>query len=124
MITIIYSAIDGYRAKRKFKTLAGARRYAQERVGANPEIGTGYAVSGDAVGKVEVFGDASLSDLFPSGPVSGPPKIYVVGALGAYFTSKQDAQAAISAAIAEDHGFPRDGDLDIQECDVTADDFR
>lgn len=65
-ITISYTAVDGFKEARSFKTLAGARRYAHQRVGANPEMGTYYAVSGDGVGKVTVLGSVKLDDLFPA----------------------------------------------------------
>jgi hypothetical protein len=64
VIKIRYSSVDGVRMLRSFSTLKGARRYAQERVGKNPTIGCGYAVSDDGVGKIEVYGDTKLSDLF------------------------------------------------------------
>jgi len=63
-ITIRYSSIDCCRKTRKFKTLAGARRFAQKMIGKTPEMGSYYAVSGDGVGKVEVSG-AFLHELFP-----------------------------------------------------------
>lgn len=65
-ITVSVRAIDGYRTTRRFKTLAGAQRFAQERVGETPEIshGLGYAVAADGVVKVSVDG-ATLRDLFP-----------------------------------------------------------
>lgn len=65
MIKVRYSAVDGYRARtHRFATLAGAQRYAHERVGAHPEVGCGYAVSGDGVGRVRVEG-CTLAALFP-----------------------------------------------------------
>jgi hypothetical protein len=65
MITVRYTSIDRCCIVRQFKTLAAARKFAVHYVGSTPEIGTGYAVSGDGVGKVTVTG-ASLADLFPS----------------------------------------------------------
>lgn len=65
MITVYYSAVDGFRKTRKFKTLKGARKFAHDYIGPHPEIGRGYAVSGDGVGKIEVDG-AALDDLFPA----------------------------------------------------------
>lgn len=62
-ITITYQAWDGYRARRVFKTLKGARRYAVERVGETPDFGSGYAVSFDGVGVVYAEG-CSLAELF------------------------------------------------------------
>lgn len=63
-ITVRYSAIDGYSKSRSFKTLAGACRFAHHYVGEHPDMGSGYAVSFDGVGKVTVRG-ASLAALFP-----------------------------------------------------------
>jgi hypothetical protein len=63
-ITVTYRAVDGFRRRRVFKTLAGARRFAQRYVGEHPDVGTSYAVSPDGVGTVYVAG-ATLGDLFP-----------------------------------------------------------
>jgi hypothetical protein len=66
-IKVHYSSIDGCRETRTFKTLKGARRYAQEMVGEHPEMGSRYAVSGDGVGKVTITAMGhSLASLFPS----------------------------------------------------------
>jgi hypothetical protein len=64
MITVRYSSIDRYRKTRKFKTLAGARRFAHTWVGEHPDLGSTYAVSFDGIGKVTVDG-ATLAELFP-----------------------------------------------------------
>lgn len=64
-ITVTYTSIDRCRKRRVYKTLEGARKFAHEWVGPHPDMGTGYAVSDDGVGKVEVSG-ASLADLFPA----------------------------------------------------------
>jgi hypothetical protein len=75
-ITVRYQAIDGYKQSRRFKSLDGARRYAAERVGATPTIGSHYAVSDDGVGKVTVNG-ATIHDLFPNvEPEYGSPEDY------------------------------------------------
>jgi hypothetical protein len=63
-ITVTYISIDRVRKRRQFKTLAGAQRFAQKWLGETPEVGWGYAVSSDGVGKVEVWG-ATLDELFP-----------------------------------------------------------
>lgn len=68
MITVKYSSIDGYCKSRSFKSLKGARKFAQERVGKNPDIGGSYyAVSDDGVGKVTVVG-VGINDLFGDEP--------------------------------------------------------
>jgi hypothetical protein len=63
-IHVSYTAIDGASKYRSFKTLEGARRFAQEWVGETPEMGSYYAISGDGIGKVMVRG-ATLQELFP-----------------------------------------------------------
>ena len=63
MITVRYSSIDRFSESRKFKTLTGARAYAQKWVGEHPDLGSGYAISGDGVGKITVSG-VSLAELF------------------------------------------------------------
>ena len=64
-ITVSYSSIDHFRKTRKFKTLEGARKFAQKMIGPTPEMGSGYAVSGDGVGKILARG-VSLYSLFPA----------------------------------------------------------
>jgi hypothetical protein len=66
LITVWYSSIDGCREVRKFKTFAGACRYASRMVGEYPTVGRGYAVSDDGIGKVEVRG-CTLREMFPGG---------------------------------------------------------
>lgn len=63
MIKVKYSSVDGCRKSRSFKTLARARKYAQEWVGKNPDMGSHYAVSGDGIGKIECVG-VPLAHLF------------------------------------------------------------
>lgn len=64
MIHILYTAVDGARISRSFKTLKGAKSFAHKWVGAYPEMGSHYAVSGDGIGKVQATG-VSLDELFP-----------------------------------------------------------
>ena len=64
MITVAYRSIDRFSARRTFKTLAAAQRFAQKWIGETPEIGSFYAVSGDGVGRITVSG-AAILDLFP-----------------------------------------------------------
>lgn len=52
VIRINYSTIDRFSESRRFKTLAGARKYALRRLGDYYDIGSYYAVSGDGVGKI------------------------------------------------------------------------
>jgi hypothetical protein len=64
VIKVKYSSIDSRNGKwRSFKTIRGARKFAQHWIGKHPEIGSTYAVSGDGIGKIEVQGVA-LADLF------------------------------------------------------------
>lgn len=55
-ISVSYSSIDGVHKSRTFKTMKAARKWAADWVGEHPEIGSGYAVSGDGVGKVTCRG--------------------------------------------------------------------
>lgn len=71
-IQVRYSAVDGYTERRTFKTLAGARRYAQKWVGEQADIGRTYAVSADGVGTVRVDG-ATLAELLQPVPVHEDP---------------------------------------------------
>jgi hypothetical protein len=64
-IIVHYRACDGYRTRRVFKTLKGARKYAHEMIGAHPDLGAAYAVSFDGIGVVEVDG-TTLAELFPA----------------------------------------------------------
>jgi hypothetical protein len=77
-IAVRYSAVDGFSKSRTFKTLAGARKFAQGYVGAHPEIGLGYAVAGDGVGKVTVRG-CKLAALFGEdvAPAAAPETVRV-----------------------------------------------
>lgn len=63
MITIWYSAIDGAHDKALFHSLQEAREYAFKWVGEHAEFGTGYAISNDGIGKIQVEG-VSLKELF------------------------------------------------------------
>ena len=62
-IQVAYHAVDEYRETRFYKTLKGAQRYAQRMVGAHPEMGGNYAISGDGIGKVT--SNIPLRELFP-----------------------------------------------------------
>lgn len=63
-VTILYTAVDGSRMIKDFKTLNGAKGFAHKMIGEHPEMGGYYAVSGDGIGKVQVTGVA-LKELFP-----------------------------------------------------------
>jgi hypothetical protein len=65
VISIRYRAVDGFSKRGTFKTLAGARKFAQRFIGQTPEIGGTYAVSTDGVGTIHVSG-IRLADLFPN----------------------------------------------------------
>lgn len=64
MIKVRYETIDRFSKTRRFKTLAGAQKFAQHWVGETPELGSFYAVSGDGVGKITCDG-CLVRDLFP-----------------------------------------------------------
>ena len=63
LIKISYQASDGYRMNRQFKTLKGARAFAQNWVGKYPDVGAWYAVSQDGVGRIMVSG-VNIRELF------------------------------------------------------------
>jgi hypothetical protein len=65
-IKVRYSTVDRFSKSRRFKTLDGARKFAQKYVGKHPDTSErfGYAVSDDGIGKIEVSG-CSINDLFP-----------------------------------------------------------
>lgn len=69
-ITVRYETIDRYRETRRFKTLAGARRYASKMLGEFFDLGSTYAVSGDGVGKITCEG-IYIEDLFNDNPLDG-----------------------------------------------------
>jgi len=64
-ITVRYSAVDGYSARKRFASLQEAQKFARKWVGDHPEIGSNYAISDDGVGKVTVSG-TTLTELFPA----------------------------------------------------------
>ncbi|WP_288006625.1 hypothetical protein [Acidiphilium sp.] len=63
-IKVRYSSVDRRSETREFDTIEPAREYAQYWIGRHPEMGCGYAISGDGIGKIEVTG-TSLATLFP-----------------------------------------------------------
>jgi len=69
MITVRYSSVDGFSQTRRFKTLRGARAFAQKWVGPTPDVGGWYAVSFDGIGKIEVAG-VTIKQLFDMLPVA------------------------------------------------------
>jgi hypothetical protein len=73
MITITYIAIDGYRKRSKFKTLKAAAKCAQDRMGRDAEIGSGYAVTSDGIGTMYVQG-ATLEAVLGRAP-EGVPRV-------------------------------------------------
>ena len=63
-IKVTYSTIDRFRKVARFVKIENARAFAHKWVGPHPEIGSGYVVSGDGIGKIQVEG-ATLAELFP-----------------------------------------------------------
>ena len=124
MIKVKYTSVDRYRSTRTFKTLKGARKFAQDRIGKNPDIGSYYAVSFDGIGKIEVsvgthHADVKLADLFgddkkPGGLPDGEFKIYIVHPIDKWFMTRAEAEAEIKALIERDpkHVY---GPYEIQE---------
>jgi len=70
-IRLRYSSVDGHAEERAFSSVAEAQRFAHRWIGPHPEIGRGYAVSGDGIGKIEARG-ITLAALFPT-PGSAEP---------------------------------------------------
>lgn len=64
-IVLCYQSCDGCSKKHTFKTLKGARKYAQEYVGEHPDIGSSYAVSYDGIGTISIISGTTLAELFP-----------------------------------------------------------
>jgi len=63
-IKISYRATDGYSKTKTYTTLKGAMKYAHDMLGKHPDMGGGYAVSFDGVGRITVTG-CTISELFP-----------------------------------------------------------
>jgi hypothetical protein len=92
VIKIRYSVVDGFNKVKSFKTLKGARKYAQEMLGKYPSFGSYYAVSDDGIGKIEVLGvGCKLRDLF--GDEGGNPDP-VIDELEAAYEEELRAEAA------------------------------
>jgi len=70
-IRLRYSSVDGHAEEKTFSSVAEAQRFAHNWIGSHPEIGRGYAVSGDGIGKIEAKG-ITLAVLFPA-PGSAEP---------------------------------------------------
>ncbi len=73
MITVRFETMDGCNKSKKFVTLKGAQRYAQERLGETPDISWQfhYAVGSFGDAKITVHGEdkdgkpISIFDLYP-----------------------------------------------------------
>lgn len=63
-IQLHYWSVDGVHKHENFSTLEEAQTWAQDWIGRYPEIGRGYAISGDGIGKITARG-CSLQELFP-----------------------------------------------------------
>lgn len=72
-IVIRVESVDGYKSRRKFKTLAGARKYAKHVLGDVFDVGDSYAVSMCGTVTLRVEG-CSLNDLLCAVPPVAPPK--------------------------------------------------
>jgi hypothetical protein len=94
-ITVTYTSIDRCRTVRTFKTLAGARKFAAEYVGHHPEIGCGYAISSDGIGKVTVKG-CTLANLFRTADLDEDDRLV------AYHLGCEAAELAAAKAEAEE----------------------
>jgi len=63
-VRVLVRTVDHHSETRRFKTLAGARRFAHKWVGEAPDLGLWYAVSFDGMVTVTVYG-ATLAEVFP-----------------------------------------------------------
>jgi hypothetical protein len=63
IIKVHLLSVDGFSKSRRFKTLAGAQKFAQHYVGDAPELGGGYAISWDGVCRITT--NIPLKKLFP-----------------------------------------------------------
>jgi hypothetical protein len=63
-IRLRHSTVDGHSEEKTFFSVTEAQRFAHHWIGPHPEIGRGYAVSGDGIGKIEARG-ITLAALFP-----------------------------------------------------------
>lgn len=68
IIKLTFSTVDRFRETRTFKTLKGARKYAQGKIGTHPEVSRtfGYAVSSYGDAKIEIREGCTFAELFPS----------------------------------------------------------
>jgi len=74
VVTVYFRTLDGFSQSRQFKTLEGAQKYAQTKIGATPEMGGGYAVSAWGDAKITcngwftgpATGAVTVEDLFPA----------------------------------------------------------
>jgi hypothetical protein len=64
-IIVHYRSVDGCAIEETFHLLCDAQRFAHHWIGAHPEIGRGYAISGDGIGRIKAWG-VSLAALFPA----------------------------------------------------------
>ena len=64
-IAVRYEATDGVKVSKTFKAVAAASKFARKYIGDHPEMGMGYAIAADGVGKVSVTG-CELAELFPA----------------------------------------------------------
>ena len=61
---LFYTSIDGCTIEETYHSIADAQEFAHHWIGEHPEIGRGYAVSGDGIGKIQAWG-VTLAALFP-----------------------------------------------------------
>lgn len=93
-ITVRYSSVDGFSEKRAFKTISGARAYATSRVGPTAEVSSsGYAVSGDGVGKITVDG-IGLREL-----LTGEKADAASGVFAVFVTYCHDGEPCVQASL-------------------------
>jgi hypothetical protein len=87
-ITTTFTTIDGFKERKTFKTLEGARRYAKRRMGDNFDIGSYYAVDMYGTGKLMVDGTSLAKLLYSDEDLAK---------LKAFAAERRDAMAAFDA---------------------------
>jgi hypothetical protein len=64
MITLKYRTYDRVHTRRNFKKTAGAKKFALDYIGEEPEIKEGRALSKDGMGSLEIVEGITFEELF------------------------------------------------------------
>lgn len=126
MIKVRFETLDGIRKTKRFKTLAGARKAAQDWAGKDAEVGRWYAISTDGVVKVTVDG-CTLVELFSTCNINPPHngdffKVKVGGQyLAQVFTTRDEAFNYVDANQLDDVTYDDiDGSIGVMSCKIEA----